>query len=167
MNLMKRVGLDREQSVSLIAENCHVQGELRFSAELIINGRVSGVVMADASGSGLNVGKKGEVVGNLYAPSIIISGQVKGDIYAFGHIELTNTARVSGNLYYQSVQMATGSSLSGSLRQMAASEIKALMVSEENISRRTAIGRLQSVSQPASQGGQDSNTMSSTKNGLE
>jgi len=108
MDLMKRVGLDREESVSLIAENCHVQGELRFSAELIINGRVSGVVTADTSGSGLNVGTKGEVVGNLYAPSIIISGQVKGDIYAFGHIELTNTARVSGNLFYQSLQMATG-----------------------------------------------------------
>ena len=54
MDLMKRVGLDREESVSLIAENCHVQGELRFSAELIINGRVSGVVTAEASGSGLN-----------------------------------------------------------------------------------------------------------------
>ena len=59
MDLMKRVGLDREESVSLIAENCHVQGELRFSAELIINGRVSGVVTADTSGSGLNVGTKG------------------------------------------------------------------------------------------------------------
>ena len=99
MDLMKRVGLDREEPVSLIAENCHVQGELRFSAELIINGRVSGVVTADTAGSGLNVGLKGEVVGNLYAPSIIISGQVKGDIYAFGDIELTNTARVSGNLF--------------------------------------------------------------------
>ena len=162
MDLMKRVGLDREEPVSLIAENCHVQGELRFSAELIINGRVSGVVTADTAGSGLNVGKKGEVVGNLYAPSIIISGQVKGDIYAFGDIELTNTARVSGNLYYQSLQMAAGSSLSGSLRQMEASEIKALMVSEENISRRTAIGRLEAVSEPASKGLDDSTAISST-----
>ena len=162
MDLMKRVGLDREESVSLIAENCHVQGELRFSAELIINGRVSGVVTADTLGSRLKVGLKGEVVGNLYAPSIIISGQVKGDIYAFGDIELTNTARVSGNLFYQSLQMAAGSSLSGSLRQMGASEIKALMVSEENISRRTAIGRLEAVSEPASKGLDDSTAISST-----
>ena len=162
MDLMKRVGLDREESVSLIAENCHVQGELRFSAELIINGRVSCVVTADTSGSGLNVGTKGEVVGNLYAPSIIISGQVKGDIYAFGHIELTNTARVSGNLFYQSLQMAAGSSLSGSLRQMEASEIKALMVSEENVSRRTANGRLEAVSGLTSKGLDDSNASSLT-----
>lgn len=162
MDLMKRVGLDREESVSLIAENCHVQGELRFSAELIINGRVSGIVIADTSGSGLSVGMKGEVVGNLFAPSIIISGQVKGDIYAFGHIELTNTARVSGNLYYQSLQMASGSRLSGSLRQMEATEIKALMVSEENISRRTATGRLQTVSEPASKDLGDRNSIPST-----
>lgn len=162
MDLMKRVGLDREESVSLIAENCHVQGELRFSAELIINGRVSGIVIADTSGSGLSVGMKGEVVGNLFAPSIIISGQVKGDIYAFGHIELTNTARVSGNLYYQSLQMASGSRLSGSLRQMEATEIKALMVSEENISRRTATGRLQTVPEPASKDLGDRNSIPST-----
>ena len=102
MDLMKRVGLDREEPVSLIAENCHVQGEL------------------------------------------------------------TNTARVSGNLFYQSLQMAAGSSLSGSLRQMEASEIKALMVSEENISRRTAIGRLEAVSEPASKGLDDSTAISST-----
>lgn len=162
MDLMKRVGLDREESVSLIAENCHVQGELRFSAELIINGRVSGVVTAETSGSGSNVGTKWEVVGNLYALSIIISGQVKGDIYAFGHIELTNTARVSGNLFYQSLQMAAGSSLSGSLRQMEASEIKALMVSEENVSRRTANGRLEAVSGLTSKGLDDSNAISLT-----
>ena len=162
MDLMKRVGLDREEPVSLIAENCHVQGELRFSAELIINGRVSGVVTADTAGSGLNVGLKGEVVGNLYAPSMIISGEVKGDIYAFGRIELTSTARVTGNLFYQSLRMAAGSSLSGSLRQMEASKIKVLMVSEENISRRTAIGRLEAVSEPASKGLDDSTAISST-----
>ncbi|MEJ6671310.1 MAG: polymer-forming cytoskeletal protein [Pseudomonadales bacterium] len=162
MDLLKRVGLDREESVSLIAENCHVQGELRFSAELIINGRVSGIVTAEALGSGLTVGAKGEVIGNLFAPSIVISGQVKGDIYAFGHIELTNTARVSGNLYYQSLQMAAGSCLSGSLRQMEASEIKALMVSEENINRRTAIGRLQAVSEQELKRLSENNSASST-----
>ena len=59
MDLMKRVGLDREESVSLIAENCHVQGELRFSAELIINGRVSGVVTAIPRAADLTSARKG------------------------------------------------------------------------------------------------------------
>ena len=45
---------------------------------------------------------------------------------------------------------------------MEASEIKALMVSEENISRRTAIGRLEAVSEPASKGLDDSTAISST-----
>jgi cytoskeletal protein CcmA (bactofilin family) len=162
MDLMKRMGMGREESVSLIAENSYVQGELRFSAELIINGRVRGDVRADTSESGLNVGKKGEVVGNLYAPSMIISGEVKGDIYAFGRIELTSTARVTGNLFYQSLRMAAGSSLSGSLRQMEASKIKVLMVSEENIIGRSSISRLEAVSELASKDLKDSKGISST-----
>ena len=165
MNWMNRVGLDREQPVSLVAENCHVQGELTFSAQLVINGRVSGVVTAEALGSRLTIGAKGEVIGNVFAPSIVISGQVKGDIYAFDHIELTNTAQVSGNLYYQTLQMSAGSRLSGSLRHMETSEIKALMVSEENISRRTAIGRLQAVSEQALENLSEGNSKSSTETG--
>ena len=58
--------------------------------------------------------------------------------------------------------MATGSSLSGSSRQMEASEIKALMVSEENVSRRTANGRLEVVSGLTSKGLDDSNAISLT-----
>ena len=77
-------------------------------------------------------------------------------------LSLTNTARVSGNLYYQSLQMAAGSCLSGSLRQMEASEIKALMVSEENINRRTAIGRLQAVSEQELKRLSENNSASST-----
>jgi hypothetical protein len=45
---------------------------------------------------------------------------------------------------------------------MEASEIKALMVSEENISRRTAIGRLEAVSELASKDVDDNNSISST-----
>ena len=48
-------GTDSDQ-VSLIAENCQFQGEINFSSQLVVNGRLSGMVSADTSGSRLTVG---------------------------------------------------------------------------------------------------------------
>lgn len=137
-------GTDSDQ-VSLIAENCQFQGEINFSSQLVVNGRLSGMVSADTSGSRLTVGVQGEVVGNVCAPNIIVSGLVKGDIYATEHIELTETAKVSGNLFYHSLQIARGSRCTGSLRQLQPPEIKAMIKEGTKISRNTAAGRLQSV----------------------
>ena len=50
MKMLDRVkGQDSDQ-VSLIAENCQFQGEVTFSAQLIVNGRLSGLVSAEAYG---------------------------------------------------------------------------------------------------------------------
>ena len=145
MEWFKKVSFEGGRQVSLIAENCHVQGELVFEDEMIVNGRVAGVINAESKGAGLNIGAKGEVLGNIFAPKIVISGEVKGDIYAFDVIELTASARVSGNLYYQTLKMSEGCQYTGSMRQMPGSEIRALVVAAEAAQRRTSMGRLQAV----------------------
>ncbi|MGB1190071.1 MAG: bactofilin family protein [Pseudomonadales bacterium] len=147
MKMLDRVKRQESDQVSLIAENCQFQGEISFSAQLIVNGRLSGLVSAETPGSCLTVGVRGEVVGNVQAPNITISGVVKGDIYATEHIELTETARVSGNLFYHSLQMARGSRCTGSLRQLQPLEIKALIAEGSKVSRNTSAGRLQSVNE--------------------
>ena len=86
-------------------------------------------------------------MGNIQAPNITISGLVKGDVYATEHIELTETARVSGNLFYHSLQMARGSRCTGSLRQLQPLEIKTLIAEGAQVSRSTSAGRLQSVNE--------------------
>ncbi|MAU91670.1 MAG: hypothetical protein CMQ03_05030, partial [Gammaproteobacteria bacterium] len=61
------------------------------------------------------------------------------------HIELTETARVSGNLFYHSLRMARGSRCTGSLRQLKPLEIKTLMGEGAQVSRSTSAGRLATI----------------------
>ncbi|MDA0762179.1 MAG: polymer-forming cytoskeletal protein [Proteobacteria bacterium] len=145
MKWFEKVNLEGGRQVSLVAANCHVQGELVFGDEMIVNGRVAGVINAETQGAELTIGAKGEVIGNIFAPKIVISGEVRGDIYAFDAIELTESARISGNLYYHRLKMAPGCRYTGSMRQMQGSDIRAMVLSEEAANRRTAMGRLQAV----------------------
>jgi cytoskeletal protein CcmA (bactofilin family) len=44
-----------------------------------------------------------------------LSGEVIGDVYALKHIELAPNARVTGNVYYNLIEMAGGAEVNGSL----------------------------------------------------
>ncbi len=50
MKMLDRVKRQESDQVSLIAENCQFQGEISFSAQLIVNGRLSGLVSAETPG---------------------------------------------------------------------------------------------------------------------
>jgi cytoskeletal protein CcmA (bactofilin family) len=47
--------------------------------------------------------------------NIVLNGEVLGDVHAFEHIELAAAARVTGNVYYNLIEMAMGAEVNGSL----------------------------------------------------
>lgn len=61
--------------------------------------RLDGVIEGNVTVGGvLVVGSKGKIVGNVSAAEAIIGGEVYGDIVAPDKIEITETARVIGNI---------------------------------------------------------------------
>ena len=46
---------------------------------------------------------------------VVISGRLDGDVHASEKVELTPTARVTGNIHYQVVEMNAGAQLTGRL----------------------------------------------------
>jgi cytoskeletal protein CcmA (bactofilin family) len=96
---------------SYVARNTEVEGDIRFTGGLHVEGKVTGNIISE-DGS-LHV--HGEVIGEIRVPHIVINGLVKGNVHAGEHIELAAKAVVSGNVYYKTMEMMLGAQINGSL----------------------------------------------------
>ena len=101
---------------SLIGQQSHVVGDIRFGGGLHIDGTIKGNVVADGDERAtLTVSDRGTIEGEVRVPHIILNGLVKGDVHAEEHVELASSARVEGNVYYALIEMAMGAEVNGKL----------------------------------------------------
>ncbi len=101
---------------TLIGQNSELQGDVIFSGGLHVDGTIKGNVIADDdTGSVLSLSERGVIEGEIRVPNIIINGTVKGDVYASNHIELVSKARITGNVYYELIEMERGAEVNGNL----------------------------------------------------
>jgi len=109
---------------SLIGGNTEVVGDVIYSGGLHIDGVVKGNVIADTDDkSMLSVSEQGVVEGDVRVSYIILNGTVIGNVYALERVELAPNARVTGNVYYNLIEMAMGSEVNGNLvHQISASQ---------------------------------------------
>ena len=66
------------------------------------------------------------VVQRVTRASVSVDGEVVGDIHAGERIELTEHARVQGNVHYSVVEMSAGAQLNGRLVHAASLPLAAL-----------------------------------------
>ncbi len=101
---------------TLIGQHSEVHGDIKFSGGVHIDGAVRGNVRAINDGqSMLSVSDKGSVQGEVSVPYIVLNGVVIGDVHCSKHIELSSKARVTGNVYYNLIEMAIGAEVNGKL----------------------------------------------------
>ncbi|HAC87362.1 MAG: polymer-forming cytoskeletal protein [Gammaproteobacteria bacterium] len=104
---------------TLVSRTTEFVGDIHFSGELIIEGRVKGKIYADDDSSALiRVGEKGVVEGEICVPTAIINGLVQGDIRSATRVELAAKAVVLGNVYYKTIEMVMGSEVNGNLKHI-------------------------------------------------
>ena len=105
-----------EAGITLVANNCEMTGDVRFSDQLLVNGVVKGNIYAEeGSKATVTVSEKGRVKGDIRVPNVIVNGKVFGDIHATKHVELAGKAEVKGNVYYNLIEMVMGSKVEGNL----------------------------------------------------
>lgn len=111
-----RKGRRPETIRTLVGENAHVQGDLGFEGgchiDGVINGGVDGSSDADAF---LSVSEAGRVQGNVHVPRLALSGTVEGDVVVTERAELSATARVIGDVYYNLIEIEAGAEINGKL----------------------------------------------------
>lgn len=101
---------------TLIGHETEIAGDIRFSGGLHIDGVVKGNVIAEnESNSVAIVSERGRVEGELRVPNVLINGQVAGDVYAAERLDLAANARVHGDVYYHTIEMAGGAEINGKL----------------------------------------------------
>lgn len=114
---------NRGPAHTLVSRTTEIVGDIHFSGELIIEGKVKGNIYAeDESDAMIRITDKGAVEGEVCVPSIVINGLVQGDVRSTTHIELAAKAIVIGNVYYNLIEMVMGSEVNGNLMHISTSQ---------------------------------------------
>lgn len=106
---------------TVIGSGTVINGDLFFAGGLHLDGEVHGDVIAD-SGSGnstLTVSDQAKIVGDVSVANIIVNGSIEGNVHASSLLELAENAKISGEIYYQQLEMAMGASVSGGMVRLA------------------------------------------------
>lgn len=115
----KKSALSVSGATTLISRETVVVGDLHFTGNLDIEGLVQGNIIAkDGKEALVRVVDKGCVEGEIRAPSVLINGEVRGDVHSSKHLELASRGRVQGNVFYTLLEMAAGSEVNGSLTHL-------------------------------------------------
>jgi len=110
---------------SLIAEGSQIDGNVRFTDGLRVDGIVVGNVLAGEDvASILVISEIASITGEITADHIIVNGTVKGPIHARKMLELQPKARIEGDVQYAALEMHQGALITGQLRPILADEEK-------------------------------------------
>ncbi|MFC5500366.1 polymer-forming cytoskeletal protein [Caenimonas terrae] len=113
---------------SLIAQGSRIEGNLRFTEGLRVDGEVFGDLRANPDQpSILVISEEAVVEGAIDADHVIINGSVKGPVNARELLELQPRARIEGDVSYKALEMHQGAVISGQLKPMLDGEEKPLL----------------------------------------
>lgn len=110
---------------SLIAHGTCIEGKLKFTDGLRIDGEVIGDILAnEGRPSILVISELASVTGLVRADHVIINGRVVGPVQACELLELQPKARIEGEVSYKALEMHQGAVIFGQLRSTAHQELE-------------------------------------------
>lgn len=95
---------------TILGKGSAFDGKLTFEGAVRIDGVFSGEIRTDGT---LIIGESAQVKAEIEAMTVIIEGEVHGDVTASGLIEIHAPARVYGNLATPSLEIEKGSQFEG------------------------------------------------------
>lgn len=100
---------------TIIGKGTTIDGDLRFSGGLHVEGVIKGNLAADGDNATLILSEHGHIQGEVRVPSMVLNGAIDGDVFAGGKVELFEKARICGDVYYNLLEMAVGAEVNGKL----------------------------------------------------
>lgn len=110
----KQIKRKSDRIESLIGKSMRVEGDVKFSGGLLVEGKVKGNV-SSAGGGTLTLTESSSVEGDVSAARIVLNGSITGDVHATEHVMLKENAVVNGVVYYDLLEMAVGATVNGNL----------------------------------------------------
>ena len=96
---------------SVISAELIVKGTLISAGDVQVEGKIDGDIRA----SGLVIGEKAIIVGDVYAEEAVVRGRVEGSIRA-RRVQLCSTCHVEGNVLHEALSVETGAFFEGNCR---------------------------------------------------
>lgn len=102
---------------SLISAGTQVDGNLRFTGGLRIDGEVKGNIEAvdGASSSTLVLSEHGRIEGAVTVSHLILNGTIVGAVTVTDSLEMQSKARIVGDVDYALIEMHQGAVIEGRL----------------------------------------------------
>ena len=101
---------------TLVGVETRIEGDLHFNGGLRVDGAIRGSVSEqNGTPSTLILSEHGKIEGSVTAAKIVLNGKVIGAVKSSHFIELQTKARITGDLYYKSLEMHTGAVIEGKL----------------------------------------------------
>ena len=112
----------RSKNVSVIGPTLIFKGELSADEDLIIEGTIEGTIAHHKRN--LTIGAKGRVSADIHASSVLVEGELAGDIHSDGLVSLAKGATVNGNIYCARLVLQDGCRFNGKVEMAKQSPLK-------------------------------------------
>jgi len=96
-----------------IGQSIHIKGELTGNEDLTIEGKVEGKVFL--KDHNLTVGANGKIVAEVQAKTVMVLGEVTGNITADDKVEVAATGTMRGDIQAPRVVLADGAKFKGAI----------------------------------------------------
>ena len=110
---------DLGNMVSVVGPEAYFQGTLNAKGSLRIDGRMEGAI-TDAHA--VVIGDAGKVIGDISAETVVIGGEVKGNISAVQSAELLSTCKVTGDVRTAKILIEEGAYFEGHCNMVKAED---------------------------------------------
>ncbi|MDF1739992.1 MAG: polymer-forming cytoskeletal protein [Verrucomicrobiales bacterium] len=97
-------------SKNILSSDVEIRGKLRFSNDLIIDGRIEGEVNSEGD---LTVGENAQIVGDIKTRSVVVFGKVDGNITVTDRCELKQNALLHGDVVAGKLAIEEGATFIG------------------------------------------------------
>jgi len=101
----KNLDGSHDEVETVVGPSVHVEGDFASEGNILIKGIVSGNVKTSRR---LTVEQGAKIFANVNAGSAFVSGEIQGNVKVVDTLELTSTARISGDIQCQVFIMEAG-----------------------------------------------------------
>jgi len=102
-----------EKDIVNIGKSVVIKGELNGSEDLTIEGHVEGTIQLHDHA--LTIGSNGRIQAQVYAKSVIVLGEVNGNVTASEKVDIRGNGSVDGDIVSPRVAIAEGAHFRGSV----------------------------------------------------
>ncbi|HUW50232.1 MAG TPA: polymer-forming cytoskeletal protein [Sulfuricella sp.] len=101
---------------SLIGAGTKIEGNIIFSGGLRVDGCIKGNISeVSDQPSTLVLSEQARIEGVIRVSHVVINGTVMGPVHAHEYVELQSKSRVTGDVFYKTLEMHVGAIIEGKL----------------------------------------------------